>query len=155
MLSKIAVIFFFFFFTTGMRLFFFDGNFADVDEVFFDSRKVVFKKNGNVYKLDERFVNKELTQKLYGFEKKKISVFKSYSSYLDTLKDREVDMFHIRSVPLKKNGSNNETKVKIEIRKETNPFFVDEMNKEEDFLEKIRRKGIFFKIQIPVKEEDK
>jgi len=152
MLFRCIVVIVFFVLLTGMRIILKDGNYVDVDSYYFYKDKIVFKLGSKIFELNEKYIDKKATMNLNSLEEKKISVFKSYTSFMDRISNqRELEIE--QKVETKK--SNTTPKIKIETRKEKNPFFSDEPTKDENFFEKIQRRGIMIKLQIPVKEEDK
>lgn len=152
MFSKIVIILILFLFLSGMRIILNDGNYIDVDNYYFYNGKLIFKVNNKVFELNENIVDKDSTLKLNYLEQKKIGVIKNYTGfYLQNL-DKSNYFLRTPKKDVKKN-SDKDTKIRLETRKEKSPFFSDENVKEENFIEKIQRKGIMIKIQVPVIED--
>ncbi len=152
MLFRCIVVIVFFVLLTGMRIILKDGNYVDVDSYYFHNDKIVFKLGNKIFELSEKYIDKKATMKLNFLEENRISVFKSYTSFMDRISNPS--KLEIEQKIETKNAFTT-PKIKIETRKEKNPFFSDEPKKDENFFEKIQRRGIMIKLQIPVKEEDK
>ncbi|MCX7769613.1 MAG: hypothetical protein N2202_00855 [Proteobacteria bacterium] len=152
MFFKIIIIFLMFLLLSGMRIIFKDGNYIDVDNYYFYKDKVVIKIHDKVFEINEILVDKDNTLKLNYLEQKKISILKAYTSFKIEPVDKREFLFKKEQSNLK-NSNIKDTKIKLETRKEKTPFFSDENIKDENVLEKIQRKGIMIKIQVPVLEE--
>lgn len=150
MFFKVGLIFVIFLLTTGMSVILKDGNYVDVDSYYFRNGKIIFKIKNKIYELNERFVDKDETLKLNYLEEKKITILKNYTSFVEKINNNKLS---IDAPKVYKHES--DIKVKIEMRKEQSPFFIDGQVKDENFLEKIQRKGIMIKIQVPVIEDKK
>lgn len=154
MFPKVGFILCLYLLLTGMRIILNDGNYIDVDSYYFHKGKVILKINNKVFELNEGIVDKQSTIKLNFLEQKKIGILKSYTGYY--LQNLDKSSYFLKSPKdnVKKNNG-NDTKIKLETRKEKSPFFSDENIKDENFIEKIQRKGIMIKIQLPVEENKK
>lgn len=152
MLYKIIIILVLFLSLTGMRIILKDGNFVEVDNYYFYKDKVVIKLGNKIYEINESFVDKDETGKLNYLEQKKISILKSYTSFYLRSIDKK-DYYMKQSEKNDRKHRQKDTKIQLETRKEKSIFFSDETFKDENFLEKIQRKGIMIKIQVPVTED--
>jgi len=152
MLFRCIVLIVFFLLLTGMRVILKDGNYVDVDSFYFHKGKIVFKVKDRIFELSEKYIDKNATMNLNYLSEKKISIFKSYTSFLGKISDQKKIEIE-QKFETKKNGIT--PTIKIEMRKEKNPFFSETPRKDENFFEKIQRKGIMIKLQIPVTEEGK
>jgi hypothetical protein len=153
MFHKIIFIVILFIFLTGMRVILRDGNYIDVDDYYFHKNKVVLKFGSKIIEINEKFVDKDSTLKLNYLEEKKINILKSYTSFYPKDVDKTNYLFKKAEKEAAKHSNNKDAKIKLETRKEKSAFFSEETIKDENFLEKIQRKGIMIKIQVPVIED--
>lgn len=143
-----------FFIIVGMKIILRDGNFIEVDRYRIERENVYFERNAKRYMLPKTFVDLLSTEKLAEFEGKSFSVL--LPKY--PLTDEGISLNDLLSNTKDNKTAKNrkEIKLRLETYKETNPFFMELPkldNKDEDILEKIKRKGLFFKIDVPLKDK--
>lgn len=137
----------------GMKIILKDGNFIEVSKYqkLNDLVRVEIKREKldiPIYLIDMRS-----TIRLNEIENKGFSIFKNYSLLLYEKNQKEIYRFY--SDDSEKVDKKAVPKIKLETRKESNPFFMelpDQKLKDEDFIERIKKKGIFLKFNIPVKQ---
>lgn len=143
-----------FFIFCGMKIILKDGNFLEISkfEKFSDFIRIEIKREKidiPVYLIDIKS-----TMKLMEIESQGFSILKNYSSLIYEKKEKEIYSFS--SDNDEKIGEKKAIpKIKLETRKESNPFFMelpDQKIKDEDFIDRIKKKGIFLKFNIPVKQ---
>lgn len=150
---KIVYLMFIFLIFSGMKLILHDGNFIEVNNFELKQEKIIFKKGSRYFNLPAAMVDMKSTNKLKELESNRISIFNLNTSVLVGkendksyfLKDKRQDKISIK----------NDFKIKLETRKESNPFFLEQPNPEqqdEDLLEKIKKKGLILKIEVPIKK---
>lgn len=137
----------------GMKIILKDGNFLEVSkfEKFNNFLRVEIKRE----KIDIpiHLIDMKSTMKLMEIENQGFSIFKSFSSFL--YEKNEKTTYNFSTENENDREKNRIPKFKLETRKESNPFFMelpDQNLKDEDFLNKIKKKGIFLKFNIPVKQ---
>ncbi len=143
-----------YFLLVGMKIILKDGNFIEVDNFNHGeshSQLIIHRQKINI---PNAFIDLKSTLKLLEIEKKGISVLTDYSAIFYERKDVVKELISI------KNEDKEEKKafpiLKLETRKDTSPFFMelpDSKMEDEDFVEKIKKKGIIFKFNIPVKSK--
>ncbi|MCX7991408.1 MAG: hypothetical protein N2999_05180 [Proteobacteria bacterium] len=154
-LEKLRVLFLlliFFLNFSAMKVMLKDGNFVEVSgyKIFNDFIRIEIKRE----KIDVpiHLIDIKSTLKLLEIESRGFSVLKGYSSLFY---QEKVNSYSFSSEDKKKDYVKSVPKIKLETRKETNPFFMelpDQKFKDEDFIERIKKKGIFLKFNIPVKQ---
>ncbi len=153
MLFKIVYIMLIFLIFSGMKLILNDGNFIEVNDFQLSHKTVTFKKGGRYFNLPPELVDIKSTSKLKELESKKVSIFNLSSSILvGKEKDKS---YLLKDQRHNKVSIKNDFKIKLETSKETNPFFLEQPNPEqqnEDLLEKIKKKGLILKIEVPIKK---
>lgn len=153
MLFKIVYIMLIFLIFSGMKLILNDGNFIEVNDFQLNQKTVTFKKGSRYFNLPPELVDIKSTNKLKELESKKVSIFNLSSSILV---GKEKDKSYLfKDKRHNKVSIKNDFKIKLETSKETNPFFLKQPNPEqqnEDLLEKIKKKGLILKIEVPIKK---
>lgn len=152
MLYKMTFLILLFLSLSGMRIILKDGNYIEADSYYFYKNKAIIKFGNKVHEIHESFIDKDSTLKLNYLEQKKISILKSYTSFYIQNIDNQKYFLKQSEKNVKKHKS-DETKIRLETRKEKSPFFSDDVGKNENFLEKFQRKGIMIKIQVPMTED--
>jgi hypothetical protein len=145
-----------FFVCSGMKLLLRDGNFIDIKKYSVRSGKVYFDKTGKTYYMPSHLVDLKSTDRLLELGEKKIPLFRAYTSSSSEKTFRNGDILKSKEKSGKKDDVRTGASIKLEANKETNPFFIDfqtDQNKGEDLVDKLKKKGIFFKIQIPVEDK--
>lgn len=142
-----------FFIFCGMKIILKDGNFLEISkyEKFNDFLRIEIRRE----KIDIpiHLIDIKSTMKLMEIESQGFSIIKNYSSLLYEKKEKET--YNFSSDNEKSLEKNVIPKIKLETRKESNPFFMelpDQKFKDEDFIDRIKKKGIFLKFNIPVKQ---
>lgn len=149
---KFFVLSFCFFVVTGMKLILKDGNFIDISRYSVVKEKVLFEKNSRKYVLPVVLVDINSTSKLAELEGRQFSVFSLSSTVFKEKKGKSVFLFR-KPISVEKNKK-NDFRLRLETRKETNPFLFEQpttTTQDEDFIEKIKKKGIILKIDVPIK----
>lgn len=152
--KKLLTIFFFFIFS-GMKIILKDGNFIEVSDyrIFDNFIRAEIKRQ----KLDIPLYLVDLvsTMRLADLERRGFSILKNYTSFFYIGHENKSYNLSENSYIEEKKERSSPPRIKLETRKETNPFFMelpDQKLKDEDFIEKIKRRGIFLKLHIPVEE---
>lgn len=153
MFFKIVYFVLLFFVLTGMKLLLRDGNFIEVNSYQLNQKKVTFRKAGKEFILPEELVDIKSTIKLKELETRPHSIFKINSSIF-TEKGDNKGIFY-KEEKKGKPSVKNDYRIKLETRKETNPFFLEQpspVDQNEDVIEKIKKKGVILKIEVPIKK---
>lgn len=149
---KIFLLIYVFFVATGMKLILRDGNFIEVNRYNVEREKIFFEKNGKKFFISLKFVDINSTKKLAELEGKQFSIFSLSSSIL---KEKVSDKgLFFRRPALTEKSEKKDFRIKLETRKETNPFLLEQPKpdeQDEDFIEKIKKKGVILKIEVPIK----
>lgn len=154
MFFKIAFFVVVFFVLTGMKLMLKDGNFIEVKSYRIARQKIYFEKNNSIFIIPESIVDVASTKRLEEIERKNISIFNLRSSIL-TEKKTDFNEQLFKRQEKKDQSPKNDFKVKIETRKETRPFLMEQpfvQDQSEDIIEKLKKKGVIFKIEVPLKK---
>lgn len=154
MFFKIAFFIIAFFILTGMKLMLKDGNFIEVKRYKIASQKVYFEKDNNRFIIPESIVDVASTKRLEEIEQKPLSVFGLRSTILTEKKGNFNEQF-LKRKDKKDIAPKNDFKVKIETRKETNPFLMElptMQDQSDDVVDKLKKKGVIFKIEVPLKK---
>lgn len=153
MLSKIILSLFFFVVLCGMKLMLKDGNFVEVSSYTIRNDKVVFKKRGKNFQLPLEIVDVRSSERLKELEERSFSLFNIQSSIF---KNREQKGSFLLQTPVPKGSAlKNEYRIKLETKKESDVFFMElpRSNEQEgDVIEKIKKKGVILKIEVPLKQ---
>lgn len=131
-----------------------DGNFIEVKRYKIASQKVYFEKDNNRFIIPESIVDVASTKRLEEIEQKPLSVFGLRSTILTEKKGNFNEQF-LKRKDKKDIAPKNDFKVKIETRKETNPFLMElptMQDQSDDVVDKLKKKGVIFKIEVPLKK---
>ncbi len=141
-----------FFLLVGMKIILKDGNFIEVDSFHRGESRSQMTIHRQKINIPNILIDFKATMKLVEIEKKGISIFMDYSTIIFDKKSNYNELVNLQNH--KKTENNIVPRFKLETRKETSSFFMelpDSKMKDEDFLEKIKKKGIMFKLNVPVK----
>lgn len=137
---------------SGMKVILKDGNLIEVSNYRIYDGFTRIELRRERLDIPNHLIDIRSTLKLLEIETKGFSIVKSYSSLL--YYDKDQDNFYFQIENKKEENIKTVPKIKLETRKELNPFFMelpDQKTKDEDFLDKLKKKGIFLKLNIPVK----
>lgn len=152
-MKRLFIIVIIFFLTSGMKIILKDGNFLEVANFHIGENYTQVNIRREKINIPNYLIDLKSTIKLYGIEKRGLSIVKSYSSLIYDNKDNYKEM--LKAQKEEKKELKNIPKIKVETRKDTNPFFMelpDIKSKDEDFVDKIKKKGIIFKFNVPVEK---
>lgn len=154
MFFKVILIICLFLCLSGMRIILKDGNYIDVNNYYFHRGKIILEINNKFYEISERFVDKENTMKFNYLELKKIGILTNYTALSLQNINKSNYLLKAPKTNIKKDDG-KDTKIQLETRKEKSTFFMDQSDRDENFIEKLQRKGIMIKIRLPVEEDKK